>query len=230
MQKAKHLKAKAKASEARKFEQLEFFSATITGASPKDDRHSMAVPFFTLSKKIDTDNRTYFDQDGYEILRLEPSGRGLATIWDKDILLFCMSQIMAAKNRKQPYSKTISVDSFAVLTATGRGTSGPSYENLEDALIRLRGTTVLTPIATGGEVVTEGFGFIESFKIVSQGRSAREVSRKGGKTVKKQAVLSFEVTLSEWIFNALRADEVLTLDPDYFSLKGVLGIFRLKKT
>ncbi|RDH87977.1 MAG: hypothetical protein DIZ79_15170, partial [endosymbiont of Lamellibrachia luymesi] len=56
--------------------------------------------------------------------------------------------------------------------------------------------------------ITKGFGFIENFEITSSGRE-REVKRKDGETLTKKTVLGFEVTLSEWIFNALMAKEAL---------------------
>ena len=214
---------KRKFEKNSKLEQLDMFSAVIVDASVKDDAATMSVPFFSLSKVKDDVPRTYQDENGDDILKLEPSGRGLATIWDKDILLFCMSQIMSAINKKQKISQTLKIDTYSVLTATNRGCGRGSYENIEDALIRLRGTTIMTSISTGDKKITKGFGFIENFEIESIGKE-RELTRKDAKgnevTIKKRTVLNFTVKLSDWIFNALKAEEVLTLDNNYFELSG----------
>ncbi|MCU7819825.1 MAG: replication initiator protein A, partial [gamma proteobacterium symbiont of Lucinoma myriamae] len=137
---------KRKFEKNSKLEQLDMFSAVIVDASVKDDAATMSVQFFSLSKVKDDVPRTYKDENGGDILKLEPSGRGLATIWDKDILLFCMSQIMSAINKKQKISQTLKIDTYSVLTTTNRGCGRGSYENIEDALIRLRGTTIMTSI------------------------------------------------------------------------------------
>ena len=54
----------------------------------------------------------------------------MATIWDKDILIYCISQIVEALNRGLEVSRTVWVTAYDLLVATHRGTGGASYERL----------------------------------------------------------------------------------------------------
>ena len=84
-------------------------------------------------------------------------------------------------------------------------TNGRGYSGLKDALTRLRGTVIETNIETGEEEQAEGFGLIDSFKV--------------RKTLNNGTVTSWSVTLSDWLFNAIEANEVLTIHKDYFRLR-----------
>ena len=63
---------------------------------PKDDMATMEHPVFSLSTRPDLRILSYA-HNGVEIT-VTPSVRGLATIHDKDILIYCISQLMAALN------------------------------------------------------------------------------------------------------------------------------------
>jgi hypothetical protein len=96
------------------------------------------------------------------LVTVTPSVKGRATIHDKDILIFCISQLMAAINAGREVSRTLHLTAHDLLTATRRDTSGDGYRRLRDAFERLAGTRITTNIATGGVEVTHGFGLIES--------------------------------------------------------------------
>ena len=89
----------------RKHAQKDFFVCDIFDATPKDDIGSMEHPFFSLSKNPDHRIRKY-EHNG-EYIQITPSFTGLATIFDKDILIFAMSQIMAKINGGEEPSQTI---------------------------------------------------------------------------------------------------------------------------
>src|SRR5260370_34575758 len=74
----------------------DFFIADILDWALKDDRHSMEHPMFSLSKKPDKRIRRY-EHNGISVT-VTPSVLGLATIWDKDILLYCISVLMEGLN------------------------------------------------------------------------------------------------------------------------------------
>jgi Replication initiator protein A len=63
----------------------DFFVADIFDWALKGDRHSMEHPMFSLSKKPDHKPRRY-EHNGNTIT-IEPGKHGLATIWDRDILI-----------------------------------------------------------------------------------------------------------------------------------------------
>jgi hypothetical protein len=97
---------------------------------------------------------------------ITPSVKGRATIFDADILIFCISQLMAAINAGRPTSRVLTLTAHDLLLATGRETSGDAYRRLRDAFERLAGTRITTNITTGPKddprEITTGFGLIES--------------------------------------------------------------------
>jgi hypothetical protein len=70
----------------------DFFICDVTDAIPKDDMGSMEHPIFSLSTKPDRSIREY-EHNGIKIT-ITPSVLGLATIHDKDILIYCISQLV----------------------------------------------------------------------------------------------------------------------------------------
>ena len=181
----------------------DFFVCDFFGAVPKHDLASMEHPLFSLSTRPDRRILSYA-HNGAEIT-VTPSVKGRATIFDADILIFCISQLMAALNAGKPVARTLTLTAYDLLTATGRETSGDSYKRLRDAFERLAGTRITTNIVTGERETTTGFGLIESWEIVRRTRAGRMVS--------------VTVTLSDWLYRAVLSKSVLTLNRDYFSLR-----------
>lgn len=183
--------------------QGDFFLCDIFDAIPKDDLASMEHPLFSLSTRPDRRILSYA-HNGVEITVI-PSVKGLATIHDKDILIFCISQLMAALNAGRQLSRTLQLKAHDLLVATNRETSGDAYRRLREAFERLAGTRITTNIVTGAQETTTGFGLIESWEIVRKTRGGRMVS--------------VAVTLSDWLYRAVLSKSVLTLSRDYFRLR-----------
>jgi plasmid replication initiation protein len=181
----------------------DFFVCDIFDAAPKDDLASMEHPIFSLSTRPDRRVLSYA-HNGTEVT-VTPSVRGRATIHDKDILIYCVSQLMAALNAGRPVMRTLTLTAHDLLVATNRDTSGDAYARLREAFERLAGTRITTNIATGGTETTRGFGLIEAWEIVRRSRGGRMVS--------------VTVTLSDWLYRAVLAKSVLTLSRDYFRLR-----------
>ena len=179
------------------------FVCDVVDAVFKDIMPHLEHPFFTLSKTTDTKVRRY-EHNG-EYIEVTPSVLGLATIYDKDILLYCISQLMHRVRNNQPIGPRVRVPAYDLLVFTNRGTAGKDYVAFCAALKRLAGTRITTNIRTGGKEDLRGFGMIDSF----------HVHRTHGLVGRIQWV---EITLSEWVFKAIRTDEVLTLHRDYFRL------------
>lgn len=184
--------------------QHDLFICDVADAILKDVMPQMEHPFYSLSKKPETSIRRY--ENNNQWLQVTPSVKGLATIYDKDILIYCISQIMAKLKAGQAVSKRVQVNSRDLLVFTNRGTAGKDYEALQEAIERIRGTTITTNIKTGDIEQTDTFGLIDSSSI----------RRKHGLDGR---LLSCEITLSDWIFNAIQHNEVLTLHRDYFRLR-----------
>ena len=181
----------------------DFFVCDIFDAVPKGDMASMEHPVFSLSTKPDRRQRRYELQDRF--VEITPSVLGLATIHDRDILIYCISQLIAAANEGREITSKVRFKAYDLLIATNRMTNGQAYEALKSALERLRGTTISTNIITGGVEQLDVFGLIDRAKIVRQSREGR--------------MQEIEVELSDWVFNAIRSNEVLTLHRDYFRLR-----------
>lgn len=146
--------------------------------------------------------------DGKVTIRVSPGERGIATIWDKDILIYLASLLNDRIERGLPVERTIYFPAHDLLALTQRGTGKRSYELLKDALFRLRSTTITTDIKSGDEGEDRGFGWVDDWRIVRK--------KKPDGTAVMQAI---EVTLSRWMFRAIVNERrVLTINPDYFSL------------
>ena len=183
--------------------QPDFFTCDVFDALPKDDLASMEHPLFSLATRPDLAILRYA-HNGVEI-EVTPSVKGRATIHDKDILIYCTSQIMAALNAGKPVARHLHLRAHDLLQATNRETSGDAYRRLREAFERLAGTRITTNLVTGEHEVTRGFGLIEDWEIVRKTRGGRMVQ--------------VRVTLSEWLYSAIMAKSVLTLSRGYFHLR-----------
>lgn len=187
-----------------RYRQLDFFVCDILNAAPKDELGSMEHPVFTLSTKPDTRIRRY-EHNGSKI-EIIPSALGFATIFDKDILIYCISQVMEGINRDREVSRTLRITAYDLLVFTNRATDGDSYERLKLALDRLAGTRIKTNIKTGGASIRQNFGIIDRYQIVE-------------KLPMNQQMVAIEITLSEWTYNSIIAREVLGIHGNYFRLR-----------
>jgi plasmid replication initiation protein len=178
----------------------DFFTCDVFD-SFKDDIASMEHPVFSLSKKPDHRMLVY-QKDGITI-KIKPSYTGLATIFDKDILLYLAGALMNAKNSGQAISKTVRFTTYDYIVATNKSLGGVQYKQLQEGLERLNGTLIQTNIKTNGKEITKEFGLIESWEVIKE----------DGK------LTSIEVTLSDWFYNSILGNAVLTIDKDYFRLR-----------
>jgi hypothetical protein len=124
---------------------------------------------------------------------------------DRDVLIYCISQLIAGLNDGREPSQVVRFKGYDLLQATNRVTDGRGYKGLKAALERLSGTRITTNITTAETEVMDGFGLIDRFRIVRETRDGR--------------MQEVEIKLSDWVFNAIRAKEILTLHRDYFRLR-----------
>lgn len=187
----------------------DFFILDVSDASPKDDMASMEHPIFSLSVKPDMRELEY-QHDGKR-LRVVPSGKGLATIMDKDILLYCISKLVHQLNSGEEITPWVELSAHEVMVATNWRTNRESYQRFEDALDRLRGTTIKTDIATNKHTQVRGFGLIDAYEI-DRKNDEGELSPFGRMT-------RVRVKVSDWTFRAVQGMEVLTINSAYFRLR-----------
>jgi hypothetical protein len=181
----------------------DFFICDVTDAIPKDDVGSMEHPIFSLSTKPDRSIREY-EHNGIKIT-ITPSVLGLATIHDKDILIYCISQLVAKMNAGEKLHKALRLKAYDLLVSTNRNTDGRGYEQLEAALDRLSGTRIKTNLRTNKKLKKEGFGLIDSWQVERDTKSER--------------MSEMIINLSDWVFDAVLGHEILTLSRDYFRLR-----------
>jgi plasmid replication initiation protein len=186
--------------------QVDLFLDSLINAPIKDDRALMEFPFFSLQKTPRMKPLVY--DDGKVKIEVRPGERGIATIWDKDVLIYLASIINDRIERNLAVDKVIRFSAHNFMQVTGRGSGKRAYELFLDALFRLRSTTILTTIEAGETKERRGFGWIETFRII-------ERSTKSGKKV----MAACEITLNDWMFRAIVQDRrVLTIHPGYFEL------------
>jgi hypothetical protein len=190
----------------------DFFLADLFDYALKDDGASMEAPIFTLSTKPDLSLWEWRSRDGNKHVKVTPSVLGRATQYDKDILIFVVSQLTEGLNRgrEDAQNRTVRFTVHDFMITANRSIGGRGYEMLKQAFERLAGTRITTDIKTGGQRVRQGFGVIDEWRIVE-------------KSPLDERMIAVEVTLSRWLFNAVQAFEVLTIHPDYFRLRSPLA-------
>ena len=190
----------------------DFFLADLFDYALKDDGVSMEAPIFTLATKPDLSIWEWRSKDGNKSVRVTPSVLGRATMHDKDILIYCCSQMVAGleRGREDATNRTVRFTVHDFLVTTNRGVGGDDYRRLQESFDRLAGTRIKTDIRTGGQRVTDNFGIFERVRIVEKSQD-------------DERMIAVEVTLSEWLYNAVQAMEVLTIHPDYFRLRKPLA-------
>lgn len=193
------------ALEPIRHKQRDFFVLDIADVMPKDDTASMEHPLFSLATKPDMRELHYGSGDTQ--LTIIPSGKGLPTIHDKDILIFCISQLMHRRNNGEAVGPVVRFSARDLMEATNRRADGTAYQQLEDAFVRLSGTTFKTNIKTGNQVEMRVFSMVNSGGYTYQWE--------GGKARRGQC----ELELSDWLMRVIEAAEVVTISPDYFRIR-----------
>lgn len=181
-----------------------FIADDMAISSFRDEMASMEHPFFAL-KGGDINLREY--KNGNVTVIIMPNAYGLATIFDKDIWIYAISKLQEAINNKKPISQIISFTPYDFFMATNRDKGGRSYVELEKALSRLSGTRIKTNIfySSDKQEIIE-FGLIDSWRIIEGKRGRLEVG-------------IVEVTLPNWLYQAITKIKVLQISPDYFRIR-----------
>lgn len=190
-------------------DQVDLFLESIINAPVKDERALMEFPFFSLQKQKRMKPFVY--DDGTVKIEVKPGPYGVATIWDKDALIYVTSLINGRLERGEPVSRTIHFAAYDFLRLTGRGTGKAAYDLFMAALDRLQSTTIRTTITSGKDEERErrGFSWIDSYRIVERTTASG-----------KKVMAAVEVTLNKWMFRAIVEDRrVLTIDRAYFRLQ-----------
>lgn len=194
--------------------QADFFICDVADAVLKDLIPQMEHPFYALSKKPETTIRRYEHEGRW--VEVIPSVKGQATIYDKDILIYAVSQIMHQLNRGERVERRLRFNPRDLLIFTNRGTGGKDYDAFCEALDRLMGTVIKTNITTAATDPGVPLGDEERlgwFHLIEKAHVQRKNGAGDGR------IIWAEIELSEWVFNSIRRKSVLTLHRDYFRLR-----------
>jgi plasmid replication initiation protein len=184
----------------------------------------MDVAPFRLSKsnKRAGEILRYELTDGYVEVKAGPDG--MASVWDYDIILMCISILTEAANRwkagkgEKP-GNILRPQASEILKFCRKGDGGNQGKHIEAALDRLKNTTI--------KIVRQRTG--------SGGKTIREVEAEG--LINKYKVLSFtdkgniasvEIEVPTWVYREVveaTKPGVLTVHPDYFLLDSGLARF-----
>ncbi|MEM9839709.1 MAG: replication initiator protein A [Pseudomonadota bacterium] len=175
----------------------------------KGERSVMAFPFFALSKGRRMQPITYADD--YVSIEVRPSQTGVATIYDKEILLYIASLLVSQMKRQETPSQEYSFTAHDFIRVIGGNRSARSYQRIHGALERLQGTQIKTNIEAGGEG-EDGF-----FSWVSEAKMSYTKNADGSKRLSR-----VKVRLCDWLYRAIIKDQkILTYDSTYFQLSPI---------
>ena len=196
---------------ARFLVQQDLFLANLRDVKVKNSQDFMFANFFSLSKRRRTKDIHYKLRDGAYLKVYNNTELGLANIWDLDVLLFAISQLVKAKNQGDEISNRLYFTGGDFLTFTGEGSwkgkkrsdGGEAYNKIWDKLRRLHTTFVETSIRKEGSKDWSST-FLSDIK---QGKDEKGRHR------------GYEIVLADFIFQAIQDNKnILTLDDGYFSI------------
>lgn len=172
----------------------------------RGEQSLMAFPFFALSKGKWTKPLAYkTDTVSIEIVA---TAKGVATIYDKEVLLYIASLMVAKLDAGVGVSQDFYFTAHDLFRVTGVNGSARSYARLSDALERLQGTQIKTDIEAGGE------GQAGFFSWLSEAQLHYTKTKTGDKRLK-----AVKVRLCDWLYRAILRDRrVLDYAPTYFQL------------
>lgn len=201
--------------------QMELFTLDVRDFAFKGHAASFEHPIFSMTKEPDKRCLRYElpTEKGKPPVTIEivPSILGLPTVYDQDILIYCISQLVAALDdatRQGKARRRVRFTAYSMLAALGRNRSKHSYDAIKDALIRLAGAQFITTIPTGG-MVEQSTRLIDSWVLAPRADSTgKPILDKNG----RKRLEWVEVVISEWLYRAIEAREVLTIHEGYFDL------------
>ena len=187
--------------------QLDLFLASASDVAPKEHQDLMARNWFSLAKqkRVEPIHHTY--GDNWVKITGNPK-YGLATIYDNDILLFVISQYMAAVNNGMATGRVFRFTAYEYFKFTGKKRlGGKGYSDLWKSLERLHHTFVETNISIDEGQRRHSFNWLSEIKQMREGNAHR----------------GYEIVIPDWLYESVvNKKMVLTLDNGYFDIRGGL--------
>ena len=178
-------------------------------ADVRGERSLMAFPFFALSKGKWTKPLSY--ENGTVSIEIVPTAKGAATIYDKEIVLYIASLMIARLEAGGEVSQEFHFTAHDLFCVTGNNASARSYTRLSQALERLQGTQIKTNIEAGGEGEEGYFSWLSEAKLY--------YSRTKEAGVDTRRLKAIRVRLCDWLYRAILRDrQILDYASGYFQL------------
>lgn len=172
----------------------------------RGERSLMAYPFFALSKTAWKRSLIYKTES--VSIEIGPGPRGVATIYDKEVLLYIASLLVSKLDAGEAVAQDFYFTAHDLFRVTGVNGSARSYSRLSDALERLQGTQIKTNIEAGGEGQSGFFSWLSEAQL-------HYTKNKGG----DKRLKGVKVRLCDWLYRAILRDRrVLEYSPAYFQL------------
>jgi hypothetical protein len=194
----------------------------LVGAA-RSERTLMVWSFFALSKEHTTELPVY--DDGRVRIEVVGTKHGVATMLDKDVLVYAIGLLQDRVARGEAPSRTVSFRAADFFVRTGRTVCGTAYDWLEQSLDRLKGTVVKTNMEVGDDESqqdgggsertgrrrgrTKGFSWISDYEFgyVTEGSDG------------EKQISSIVVELHEWVYKLLTNNgKILDYSNGYFDL------------
>jgi len=201
------------------FTQLDLFAADFTDIATRMLQDVMWRPFFALSNKPRFEPIVY-SSENVEIMIVGSKPFGIATVFDADILMWLISQVVEAKDKGEVPSPQVDFKPYDCLRGIRRDTGGRQYKLLMNALRRLHSTTVVTSIRKRDQtslskadthILEAGFHWVEAYGVHRKEHNGKET------------IDGITAVLPNWIYRAVTNQKnVLTFDEDYLLLKSGL--------
>lgn len=201
--------------------QPDFFVPSLYDIPVKDGVDLMDVAVFRLSKRHQRKGDVLRYQLHGAQVEVTAGGYGMASVWDYDLVLMCISHLAEAVRRHRdgkgkPPTRTFRPHVKEVLKFCRLSDGGQQYEAVEKSLDRLKNTTVkITRTNRNAKLrATAGFGLIETYKVISRTDTG--------------CVSTIEIVIPEWIYEAVVTHDnpqILTVNPDYFLIDKGLARF-----
>lgn len=173
----------------------------------RGERSVMDFPFFALSK-VAVHKRLVYEHSNVKI-EIRPSATGIATMYDKEIILYIASLMAQEISRGGEVGQdfTFTAHDFFRITGVARP-SKRDYQRFTDALERLQGTQIKTNIRTGSQQDKGWFSWLAE-------AAANYVTLPNG----EEQMRVVKVRLCAWLYRAIQRDgHIYSYHHDYFRL------------
>jgi plasmid replication initiation protein len=205
--------------------QPDFFVPGLYDVAVKDTFSVMDVAVFRLSKSQTRKGEIIRHVRDDQVLEIASDARGMATIYDYDIVLFMISHLadqtrLWRDGRGAKPGRSFRPHSAEIFKFCRMDPGGDNYARLEQALDRLKGTTLKFIRKDQARSRSKAIGLIGGYEIISY--------------TAKDRIGTVEIDIPEWIYDAVTTHlkpEVLTVHRDYFLIEKGLGrfIYRLAR-